>query len=65
MELRDLAALVSGGSAKKGKAILLKMSGFSEEEIAARLGVTSRTLRNWTTEARAAWSRQVKSEQLC
>lgn len=58
--LHDLVALVSGGSAKKGKALLLKISGFSEEEIAVRLGVTSRTLRNWTAEARAAWNRQAE-----
>jgi len=60
IELRELAALVSGGSAKKSEAIFLRMSGFSEEEIAARLGVTSRTLRNWTAEARAAWNRQAQ-----
>ena len=60
VELRDLVALVSGGSAKRSSAIFLRMSGFSDEEIAVRLGVTSRTLRNWTTEARAAWTRQDK-----
>ncbi len=60
LELQDLVALVSGGSAKRSQAIFLRMSGFSEEEIAARLEVTSRTLRNWTAEARAAWNRQAK-----
>ena len=66
IELRDLAALVSGGSAKKAQAILLKTSGFSDEEIAARVGITSRTLRNWITEARAAWLRQRRQEeQIC
>lgn len=62
LALRDLVQLVSGGSAKKSKAIFLKLSGFSEEEIAARLGVTSRTLRNWTAEARAAWLRHARQE---
>ena len=61
-ELRDLVQLVSGGSVKKGEALLLRMSGFSEEETAARLGVTSRTLRNWAAEARAAWLRHTKQE---
>ena len=66
IELRELAALVSGGSAKKAQAILLKVSGFSDEEIAKRLDVTSRTLRNWAAEARAAWLRQKRQEeQIC
>jgi hypothetical protein len=60
IELRELVALVSGGSAKRSQAIFLRMSGFSEEEIAERLDVTSRTLRNWTTEARAVWKRQAQ-----
>ncbi len=57
IELRDMVALVSGGDPKRGQAIFLRMSGFSDEEIAAQLGVTSRTLRNWTAAARAAYSR--------
>ncbi len=60
IELRDLVTGVSGGDAKRSQAIFLRMSGFSDEEIAKRLGVTSRTLRNWTTEARAAWNRQAE-----
>ena len=62
LELRDLIQMVSGGSMKKSKALHLRMSGFSEEEIAERLGVTSRTLRNWAAEARAAWNRHARQK---
>lgn len=60
IELRGLVTLVSGGDAKRSQAIFLRLSGFSDEEIAKRLSVTSRTLRNWATEARAAWNRQAE-----
>ena len=59
-ELQDLVMLVSGGSAKKSQALFLKLNGFSDEDIAKRLGVTSRTLRNWATEAGRVW---IKEEQ--
>ena len=58
VELQSLVALVSGGSAKRSEALFLKLNGFSDEDIAVRLGVTSRTLRNWTAEAAASWARQ-------
>ena len=57
MEMQSLAALVSSGHPKRSRALFLKMNGYSNEEIAARLGVTTRTLRNWTAEACAAWVR--------
>ncbi len=57
MEMRDLVALVSGGHPKRSEALFLKLSGFTDEDIARRLKVTTRTLRNWTTEAGAAWLR--------
>ena len=57
VEMDSLVALVSGGSAKRSEALFLKLNGFSDEDIAVRLGVTSRTLRNWTAEACATWNR--------
>lgn len=57
MTLADLVSLVSGGHPKRSEALFLKISGFTDEDIARRLKVTTRTLRNWTTEAGAAWLR--------
>ena len=62
MEMQTLVEMVSGGSAKRSEALFLKLSGFSDEDIAKRLTVTTRTLRNWTAEACAAWLRQAKPE---
>ena len=62
-ELKDLVLLVSGGSAKKSRALFLKLNGFSDEDSAKKLGVTSRTLRNWTTEAGRVWERMKEEEQ--
>ena len=62
-ELQDLVLLVSGGSAKKSQALFLKLNGFSDEDIAKKLGVTSRTLRNWTTEASRVWVRMEAEER--
>lgn len=64
MELHSLVEMVSGGSAKRSEALFLKMNGFTDEEIAKRLGVTTRTLRNWTADACAAWTAQVKEPGL-
>ncbi len=60
IEMQSLVEMVSGGSAKRSEALFLKLSGFSDEDIARRLTVTTRTLRNWTAEACAAWLRQAK-----
>ena len=57
MEMQSLVALVSGGSAKRSEALFLKLNGFTDEDIARRLTVTTRTLRNWTAEACAIWTR--------
>lgn len=57
MEMQDLVALVSGGHPKRSEALFLKLNGFTDEDIARRLNVTTRTLRNWTTDACAAWLR--------
>ena len=62
-ELQDLVALVSGGSVKKSRALFLKLNGFSDEDSAKMLGVTSRTLRNWTAEAGRAWERMKIDQQ--
>ena len=65
MEMQSLVELVSGGSAKRGEALFLKLNGFSDEDIAKRLSVTTRTLRNWTAEACAVWLRlQARNEEL-
>lgn len=61
-ELQDVVALVSGGSLKKSQALFMKLSDFSDEEIAEQLGVTTRTLRNWAGEARTAWKRMQREE---
>lgn len=60
VEMESLIALVSGGSAKRSEALFLKLNGFSDEDIARRVNVTTRTLRNWTAEAAAAWLRQAE-----
>ena len=60
IEMKSLVEIVSGGSAKKSEAIFLRVHGFSDEEIAKRLDVSSRSLRNWAAEARAAWNRQAR-----
>ncbi len=57
VEMEELVRLVSGDHPKKGRALFLRMHGFSDEEIAAQIGVTSRTLRNWAADARAVWER--------
>lgn len=57
MEMQSLVELVSSGSAKRSEALFLKLNGFTDEEIAKRLTVTTRTLRNWNAEACAAWIR--------
>lgn len=60
MTMADLVALVSGGNPKRSKALFLKLNGYTDEDIARRVKVTTRTLRNWTAEACAAWLRQAK-----
>lgn len=60
IEMQTLVEMVSGGSAKRSEALFLKLNGFSDEDIAKRVNVTTRTLRNWTAEACAAWLRQAK-----
>lgn len=60
MEMESLVKMVSGGSAKRSEALFLKLNGFTDEDVAKRLKVTSRTLRNWTTEACAVWVRVQK-----
>ena len=57
IEMEDLVELMSGGSAKRSRALFLKFHGFTDEDIAKGLNVTTRTLRNWTAEAYAVWSR--------
>ena len=64
MEMQSLAALVSGGHPKRSEALFLRMNGYSDEEIAGRLSVTTRTLRNWTAEACAAWNARMKGPGL-
>lgn len=63
MTTEDLVEVVSGGSAKRSQALFLKLSGFTDEEIAKRLNVTTRTLRNWTAEACAVWMRLKAGEE--
>lgn len=58
IETADLLEIVSGGDPQKRGMLHLRMSGFSDEDIARRLNVTTRTLRNWTHEIRAAHKRQ-------
>ncbi len=57
MTMESLVEIVSGGSVKRSQALFLKLNGFTDEDIAKRLNVTTRTLRNWTAEACAAWTR--------
>ena len=57
IEMEDLVELMSGGSAKRSRALFLKLNGFPDEDTARRLNVTTRTLRNWTAEAYAVWTR--------
>lgn len=65
MEMESLVKMVSGGSAKRSEALFLKLNGFMDEDIAKRLKVTSRTLRNWTAEACAVWTQsQAGNEEL-
>ena len=61
-ELQDLVRLVSGGSAKKSRALFLKLNDWSDEDIAKMLDVTSRTLRNWTAEAGRVWERMQEEQ---
>ena len=60
IEMHSLVEMVSGGSVKRSEALFLKLNGFTDEDIAKRLNVTTRTLRNWTAEACAAWLRQAE-----
>ena len=39
-----------------GEMVHLRLHGFSDREIAGRLGVTDRTLRNWAKTAQAFWN---------
>ncbi len=58
VEAADLLETVSGGDPQRRGMLHLRMSGFSDEDIARQLNVTTRTLRNWTHELRAAHTRQ-------
>ena len=60
IEVQGVVESLTGGG-KRAEAIFLRMSRYPEDEIALRLGVTSRTLRNWLADARAAWHRQADS----
>ncbi len=63
MELADWVKIVSGGHPQKSRALLLKISEFSDEEIAKDIGVTTRTLRNWNAEFVSAYKRMKAEEQ--
>ena len=47
---------LAGSHPRIGEMIHLRMHGFSDRDIAARLGVTDRTLRNWAKTAQALWN---------
>jgi DNA-directed RNA polymerase specialized sigma24 family protein len=61
----EIAAVVQAfnpGHPKLAQMLMLRMSDFPEEEIAKRLDVTSRTLRNWTVQARLYWEREASHD---
>lgn len=59
---RAALAALSRHNAVWGQVLYQKFgAGYSEEEIAARYGVSSRTIRNWTTSAQAFLLSQISS----
>ena len=47
---------LAGSHPRIGEMVHLRLHGFSDKDIAARLGVTDRTLRNWAKTAQSLWN---------
>ena len=47
---------LAGSHPRIGEMVHLRLHGFSDRDIAVRLGVTDRTLRNWAKIAQALWN---------
>lgn len=52
IEIQETIAALSQANPQMGEYLFLRREGFTDEEIAAQLGKTSRTLRNWKEQAR-------------
>ena len=59
IEVEELRASLSRDNPQIEEFLYLHLAGMTEAKIAARLGVTDRTLRNWKTKMRAALSQEI------
>ena len=57
IEAREAVAALGRNNPQIGRYLFLVGEGYTDEEIAAHLKVTTRTLRNWKAKAREAWGK--------
>ena len=57
IEAREAVAALGRDNPQIGRYLFLVGQGYTDEEIAAHLGVRTRTLRNWKAKAREAWGK--------
>lgn len=56
-EMTDMIDAVSRADDRLGQAIYLRLAGYGDAEIAAKFGVSDRTIRNWMTMAQKEYAR--------
>ena len=64
LEGNDFCRLLLPDYPQISRLIHLRLAGYSDVEIAAQVGVTDRTLRNWTKIAQSLWAKYVSGHAL-